>query len=604
MPRRSANTVWNVAISLNGSMMESFRTLIAKPGFVAVLGLMLCRSLLAQELERNSKADHSEPRLRIVTPSLTELETKLKWLIELSPDPQLRKQWKKLKQDLIEAYTDGVDQERPIVADVVFSPTGLSYDLRIPILDLTDERTGFLAGLRGRDYAVRRLSKNTYEILGEDQQPAHMLFEQDYAWIATGSRRVPTPPSSLAIELAPILKLKKDVVVELKNQPDDMKLRRAEFQAFREHVEGSGRKRRKENQNAFELRKALSKHFLAAAEQFIVEAASIQLTWNIDAAAAGGTGRGEVSLMALPGTALANLIDEAGTKPGYFDNAARHENVVASAVLSVVVDSLRSQQLKELGKSLRPIIENMIDARTPTIEREAWARVVNRFFKMTDKLADLGTIDGFVELFEPIPGQHVLICGIRAADGKDADEIVTLVPGFRTDWEVKLKAHEHGGVCIHEIRIGKQDLATLQSAFPNEQLVYVGTSQGAVWIAAGMGALGHLKRCIDRVNDPVEKINPVLFRYQVHVARLASLIASFHRRDSLRKVSLTQDDRQFQKDIEKYTNLIHDVTAQCDSSFGGELRRSGDRIEGFTELNACVLRCVGSILASMLKDLE
>ena len=592
-----------VPCPFKGPALESRRAVIALPGLVALIGLAFCGTVSAQTTEEVSKSTPSAPRIRIAIPSLREVETKLKWLIELSPDPQLRKQWKKLKEDLIEAFTDGIDQDRPIVADVVFTPTGLSYDLRIPIIDLTDERTGFLSGLRGRDYTVRKLSNDMYEILGEDQQPARMLVEQDYAWITTGNRPVPTPPSSATTDLSPILKLKKDVVAELKNRSEDLKLRRADFQAFREYVEGHGRKRRNETPNAFELRKVLSKSFLAAAEQFIVEAATLQVTWNIDTAA-GGAGRGEVSLAALPATSLAKLIDEAGTRPGYFANVAPHENALFAAGLSVFVDAIRSNHLKELGKSLRPIFENQIETRAPKIERESWTRAVSLFFKMADEAADLGTIDGFAELFEPVPNKRVLICGLRAANGKEADEIVKLVPGFKAGWKVKLNAREYGGVGIHEITIGNEDLTTFQCVFANESVFYIGTGQGAVWIAAGTGALDHLKRSIDQANRPSDKINPVLFRYQVHVGRLASLIDSLQRRESLRKAPLTQDDRQFRKDIDKYTKLVSDATVTCDSSFRGELRRAGDRIVGFTEVNECVLRCIGSILASTLKDLE
>lgn len=604
MPVRSAKTVMNACRRRKTLALGLLHAATAMPGLVVVLGLMFSRCLSAQTTAANSEPGHSEPRIRIAIPSLVEVESKLKWLIELSPDPQLRKQWKKLKQDLIDAFTDGIDEGRPIVVDAVFSSTGLTYDLRVPITDLTDERAGFLSGLRGRSYVVKKLGEGTYEILGEDHQTAHMLVEQDHAWIATGNRVVPTPPLSATADLAPILKLKKDIVAELKNQVEDVKPRRADFHAFREHVDGSYRKRRNETQNAFELRKSLSKHFLAAAEQFIVEAANLQVTWNIDTSGTSGVGRGEVSLTALPGTNLAKLIDEAGTRPGYFSNLAPHDNVLAAANMSVVLDDVRSRQFKELGQSLRPIFENEIETRSPKTERDAWTRAVSLFFKMMEEVADLGTIDGFAELFGPAANKHVLICGVRVANGKQANEIVKLVPGFRTDWKVKLNAREHAGVGIHEMTIGKQDLAAFQCIFANESVLYVGTSQNEVWIAAGNSALDHLIRSIDQAKRPSAKTNPVLFRYQVHVGRLASLIDSLQKRDSPRKMALTQDDRQLRKDIDKYIKLIHDATAKCDSTFSGELKRSGNSIEGFTELNECVLKCIGSILASSLKDLE
>lgn len=604
MSVRSAKTVKNACRRLKTLALGLLHAMTAMPGLVVVLGLMSHGSVSAQTTEGNSKPGLAESRIRIAIPSLVEVENKLKWLIELSPDPQLRKQWKKLKQDLIDAFTDGIDEERPIVVDAVFSSTGLTYDLRIPISDLTDERTGFLSGLRGRSYIVRKLPDGTYEILGEDEQVAHLLVEQDYAWIATRNRPVSARPPSATADLASILDLKKDIVVELETHLEDMRPRRAGFEAFREYVERGHRKRRNETQKAFELRKSLSKHFLAAAEEFIVEAANLQVTWNLDTSGASGVGRGEVSLTALPGTNLAKLIDEAGTRSWYFSNLTPHDNVLAAANISVVLDDVRSRQFKELGQTLRPIFENEIETRLPKIERDAWTRAVSLFFKMTEEAADLGTMDGFAELFGPAANKHVLICGLRVANGKQADEIIKLVPSFRTDWKVRLNAREHAGVGIHEMTVGKQDLASFQCVFANENTLYVGTSQSTVWIAAGNGALDQLKRSIDQAGRPSDKANPVLFRYQIHVGRLASLIDSLQKRDSPQKMALSQDDRQLRKDIDKYIKLIHDATTTCDSTFSGELRRSGNSIKGFTELNECVLKCVGSILASTLKDLE
>lgn len=604
MSVRAANTVMNASRRLKRVTLGLIRTLSAVPTSVLVAALMFCGSLSAQTTDRQIKSVHCEPRIRITIPSLIEVESKLKWLIELSPDPQLRKQWKKLKQDLIDAFTDGIDEGQPIVVDVVFSPNGLAYDLRIPISNLTDERAGFLSGLRGRSYSVRKLGEDTYEILGDDQQPARMSVQQNYAWIATNNRSVPTPPLSATSDVEPVLKLKKDIVAELKNHTDDLQSRTADFHAFREYVEGGRRKKRNESQNAFELRKLTLKHLLNAVEPVIVEAEHLQVSWNINTSTASGVGRGDVSLTGIPGTSLSGLIEETGTRPSYFANIIAHDNVLAAARVSASLDAIRSRQLKELSKSLRPLLENEIEARASKTERDALARAVNVMFKMTEEVAELGAADGFVELFAPVANKNVLLCGMRAANGKEADEIVKLVPNFRTDWKVKFNASEHAGVSIHELTVGKQDQAAFQCVFTNESVVYVGTGKGAVWIAAGQGALDHLKGAIDQVGRPSDKISPVVFRYQLQVGRLASLFDSLQKVDSPRKKLLTQDERLFRKDIDNYTKLIHDATAKCDSSFSGELRRTGNRIEGFTELNECVLRCVGSILASTLKDLE
>ena len=62
----------------------------------------------------------SEARVRVVIPSVKAVEDDLKWLIELSPKPDLQKQWKTLKSDFLDAFTQGVDESKPLALDLVF----------------------------------------------------------------------------------------------------------------------------------------------------------------------------------------------------------------------------------------------------------------------------------------------------------------------------------------------------------------------------------------------------------------------------------------------------------------------------------------------------
>lgn len=584
--------------------MLSFRPALAGVALCVIVAVSPWSAGGQLALAGDSSAVRSEPRIRVAIPSLVEVESKLKWLIELSPDPQLKKQWKKLKQDFIDAFTDGVNDRKPIAVDIVFSSEGLSYDLRIPISDFTGESEGFLSGLRGRSYKVKLVGAETYEILEKDKKPAHMLFDKEYAWIATGNRPVPTKPPPATADLAPILALKKDIVAEVRNLAEDVPLRRTTFQAFRRHTEGSSRKRRSESQNAFELRKLLLKQVMSEAEPFLVEADQLQVSWTIDTSAATGFGRGEVSLTALPGTDLLRMIEETGTKPGFFANVAVHENPLAAARLSVSLDAIRGSHLKEFFKSLRPILDTEIETRSSKTGREALMRAMGVLFTMMEETTELRSVDAFAELFASAANKNTLICGVRAANGKRADEIIKLVPSIRTDWKVKLNAHEHAGVGIHELIVGNPDLASFQCVFKGERQVYVGTGKNAVWFAAGSESLDHLKRGIDQVTRPPAKIDPVVFRYEIKAGQLVSLFDSIQKQESSRNKPLTEDQRQLRKDIDKYTKLARDAMSACDASMSGELRRTGEKIEGFAELNECVLKCVGSILASTLKDLE
>jgi hypothetical protein len=170
---------------------------------------------------------------------------------------------------------------------------------------------------------------------------------------------------------------------------------------------------------------------------------------------------------------------------------------------------------------------------------------------------------------------------------------------------VRLAAHHLDGITVHEVSISKQDLPVFQCVFPTESVLYVGTGKNVVWVTAGADSLEHLKAAIDQtLQPPPEKFDPVIFRYQLHVGKLASLIDGIQKQQSSANVSLTQGQRRLRKDIEEFVKVSQAATAGCDSPMSGELRRTGSKIKGTADLNECTLKCVGSIFASILKDLE
>lgn len=577
-------------------------------GPLAVVAIVIFGMVsVAAAAPKVESAVRSEVRLRIVVPSLAEVENKLKWLIERSPDPQFSKQWKKLKRDLIESFTDGVDENQPFSLDIVFPAEGLSYELRVPISDLTGEKAGFLQGLRGRSYKVKELGDGSYEIRAEHEKPAHLKYDKNYAWIVTGDHPVPTSLPSATKDLLPLIALKKDVVAQIVNDAEGMTSRRETFQSACEQLQATGRKRRNESQKAFELRQVVQKFLLNEAEPFLVEAEKLQLNWTVSTSAPRPVGRVELSLTALPGTDLLQMIEQVATKPSYFANVKRHQNPIAVAKLTVPVDALQIKHFKDFCQSLRPILESDINARTTPSksQKEAMVRVVNTLIDLVEEGTELKTVDVFAEMFASAEKKNTFLFGVRSAKAKKGDEIVKLVPSAFPEWHVKLNAHEQSGVSIHELAIGPKDLALFQSLFGEERVIYVATGQDVIWGAAGAESLKHLKSAIEQAAMPAPvKIEQDVFSYHLHVGKCVSLLESVHKQVSSRNKSPTADQRQTQKEIDKYLKVAHAAMTNCDSMMGGELKRIDNRIEGSTELSECVLRCLGSILGVTAKDLE
>ncbi|WP_375314924.1 hypothetical protein [Schlesneria sp. DSM 10557] len=547
-----------------------------------------------------------EARLRIVAPSLGAAEDDLKWMIELSPTPDLRKQWKPFKENLLDAFTQGVDLSKPVSLDLVFRKDELGYEGRIPVKDLTGKNTGFLPNLRGMGYLYKPLGQELYQVNEKNKKPFFLRYDKNYAWMATTKEAIPANRPPAAQELQPLLDLKKDFLAELKNDAAGLDKRRENFQELRKQFEALIRFKRNEDPNAFQLRKLALVHQLDEAERFLVETEALLATWTTNAVSPNGTGRGELSISALPGTDLAKSVEEFAVKPSYFANVPLHENPIAVGRITFPLDSSRVAHLTEFYKAVRPVLQTEIKSRKgyTDAQKDATAKASDIFLDMLESGLSLGVVDAFADAHEVGEGKTVMVTGIRVVDGKRADEIVQLISQFKSGWQVKLDVHEHAGVKIHELTVPESRIEAFQKVFPGENKVYVGTSGDAIWGAAGVECLTHLQAAIDEAAKPApEKANPVFVNYQLQLGKIVKL-AEVIQKDLPSGPGLTKDQQQQVKDLEKYRKLASDAMLNCESLIQGELRRNDNKIEGFVEVSECVLKFVGSIVADGAKQLK
>ena len=552
----------------------------------------------------NFASAQSEARIRVVIPSVSAVEEDLQWLIELSPTPDLKKQWKKLKNDLLDAFTQGVDPKKPLSVDLVFRKDEMSYESRIPIKDLSGKQTGFLPSLTGMGYKNKAIGADFYEVFEKGKKPSYLRYDKNYAWMATVKQAVPANPPLATTDLQPLLDLKKDVVAEIKNDAAGLKARRENFQELRKQFEALIRFKRNEDPNAFQLRKLALTQQLNEAERFLVETEQMRVSWTTNSNIPNGFGRGELSLTALPDTDLAKSVEQFGVKPSYFANVVLHESPLAVGRLTFPLDSVRVAHVQELYKSVRPVLDAEIKKRTGFTEEQksAQSKASSLFIDLLEAGLGLGVVDAFADAHAVAPGKNVLVCGIRTADGKQADEIIKILPQLKSEWQVKLDVHEHGNVKIHELTIPKSRLESFQKVFADETIIYVGTTKDAVWGAAGVDCLTQLKTAIDQAAQPAPATaDPVVISYKVQLSKIVKLMEVIQKE---LPEGTGKEAQQARKDIEKYRKLAQDAMAGCDSLMQGELKRTENKIEGFVELNECVLKYVGSLIADGAKQLQ
>ncbi len=570
----------------------------------------------------SSASAQSEARIRAVIPSIELIESDLKWLVEQSPTADLKKQWKPLKEDILDALTQGVDLSMPISVDIVFRKDELAYEYRIPVGDLAG-KNGFLEGIKGIGFTVKEVTKNSYYEFKEkkDKNPFYLRFDRHYAWIS--KTPIPGNPPEATQDLKSLLALEKDVIASLKNEADGLAARRENFKALRGQFEALIKFRRNEEQSAFELRKLALVQQLNEAERFVVETEDLQVSWTTSTVAPTPFGRGELSLTALPGTDLEASIEEFAVKPSYFANVTLHPNPVASGKLTYPLDSLRIKHLKEFFKTVRPALDSQIGlmAGKSNAQKTATKQAMNLFFDMLDVGLALRVVDAFVDGHAPEPGKNVIVCGIRAIDGKNAEEIIKLLPQIDDGWQIKSDSQEHGGVKIHELTVSKSRLAAFQKIFGAETVLYVGTHKDSVWCAAGINAMKYLTSAIDQAALPApETTDPIVLNYQFQLDQLVNLTDLVQKKEDLapkkdetstgsapktkEQLQHEKEQRQREKDVEKYRKLAQDSMGGCNALLHGELRRTGKKIEGFLEINDCVMKYIGSMIADGVKVLQ
>ena len=124
-------------------------------------------------------------------------------------------------------------------------------------------------------------------------------------------------------------------------------------------------------------------------------------------------------------------IEEFAVKPSYFANVTLHQiRWLVTGKMTFPLDSIRKAHVKDFYKAVRPALDGEINKRPGKTDDQKGGDEAGHDESLLDVLdagVELGVVDVFFDTHPVAPGKNVLVCGIRAADGKAADEIVKTV---------------------------------------------------------------------------------------------------------------------------------------------------------------------------------
>ena len=566
---------------------------------LSVTALLVARPLHAQ----------SEARIKVVSPGVDRLKEDINYLVGLSPNPALRNQAAKVLLPLIDSFAQGLDSTKPMRVDLVFGKPELGYEMHFPLTKLVG-KNGFLENLAGFGYKNKQLAPGLYSLSQGAKNAVRIVGylreANKHASIAPTQAVIPANlPNPITPDLQAYLAKGYDVAAELKNDPKDkagMAARLANFKALRKQLEAGLTFKRDEDKSAYELRKLSAVHNLNEAERFLVETELLTINWVTDVV--GKKGRGELSFSALPGTGLQASANLLAAKPSYFANVKPPAKPAATGRLNFAIDPLRAGHLKEFYKAFRPVLSKRLEGLESLKEAEQKAaakQAGDLIIDMLDAGIAVGAVDGFVDLTEVAGGQHTLLFGIRAANGKVADQILGLFPKIWPGYQIKFNMAAVGEASLHELTVPNNRLPRFQKFFPGETHVYMATSKEAFWLAIGNNAQADLTVAINQAAGPAPAMaDPMIASFSADMSKLVGLVEALQPEPVESKGPKTPE----QKKHEKIRNLAEQAVAGCEPWLMSELKRNGNTIEGTLDVTECALKFVGTLIADFAKDME
>lgn len=568
------------------------------------LGVWLAGLMLVAGLTANA----AEPRIRVMQAGADQLIADLKFLVESTPDPALKKQWENLEATL-DSFLPGIHRELPLRMDLLLGSKELTYIISLPKVEAKlspKNRDGLLANLNSLGFNPKDLGGGLWELEDSATKIKYYLRESgEFAVVAPDKKYVPANLSADGEKpVADLKALGYDVGAKLENPAQGMTERRDQFGELRKELEAAIKFKRGETQEAFALRQLTVRQNFDELERFVVETALLQAGWVTDVEKK--VGRGEFKLTALPETSLMASAQQLGTTPSRFHAVELHDKAVMSGRMTFPLDDLRKKNLREFYPALKPVVEQQIEEReglTPdgkAAAKEAFGLLLG----MLEAGIDLPAIDAVIDMHDVDGGKRAMIGAIHVADGTVADKIIALLPKVRDDWKVEQNVKEEQGVKVHKVLIPERRKTVFSALFPeSEQAVYVGTSKDVVWCAIGDGALEELATAIAAVSKgPAAEPTKEVLSYQVRLGPWIRWIQAVEESRPKPKTPKTRTELQAEKERKEKLSIAEEALRAGDDVISGSLSRDGEVVLGNLEVQQGVLRAVGSLIAKFAKD--
>ncbi len=529
-----------------------------------LLSVVLCsgsRISLADEKEKQS-GKPAENRITIMQSSADGLIGDLEYMVK-----KLAKQsrtWRDYIEPNLEIFLDGVDTKKPIRVDVFFDQEmGEFYRLCFPYTNFKDFRNNIDAS----GIISTEKSKGLYHL--SDAYDGWMRTKYNYAiFVPEDKKDFASPDIANPLDdLQPLLKAKFDTAVLINHDLAGMEQRRKSFAEINRNVLAGIKKKSTESVAEYKLRKLLAENQLAEMERYYAEIKHLEAGWITDSEK--NEGRGSLSLSALEGTELAGALKQLTEAKSKFVVVPESKDFVISGRLFYPIVKSQQDRYNSLFQAFLPVQKKKIEEQKDLSadQKKAAQAALEKVIAMLKQGLDLGHVDGFVEMRridqKDPHSVHELIGAMRAVKGREAEEIIKLLPKINDAFEVKMDIETVGDSHIHEIIVNRKVLPMIDSLFGTPCRIHLGTSDDLLSIAVGGNAKKWLVETLGQVNKAEAKAVPEFVRFKGHLKPFAvALSKRKEKKDLPESVRTTREklieafDEQKFKQADDYIELI------------------------------------------------
>lgn len=487
--------------------------------------IVICLLALASILmDRMSATAQEKPSITVVFPSTDEIFADFKLAFDLVGDKGDEKGYETLKST-IETFLVGIETDKPGGIRIYPTAAGLTPVLTFPVkndaefrrllmnlwdLDIKTSPPPDPRMLRQIPASVKQKEKNAKleknELLIFKLYDGYLRHEPGQVHLGEQVANVRLAKGPVPADLVKGHKLA--VLIDGLAQPAEK--RKQAFDVAKREMLAALVKGEHESEVVFASRKACTEHQVAELERFFVEASKIVLGWNVSAEKK--TAELDIDLAGIPGSSLEKSVEQLDTTEDQFAGLSKADTVF-SLSLNFALDPLRQAFVKNIASLERAAAKKAIaESEQKSAEEKAVdADLVDLAFDILDGTSQLGVANAFIRSWKHNDGSLTTVAGGRIPEGSRGkfEKMLATLAQRSPNNKLEEKVHTQAEIEIHKLTIPK--LADeLPEVVGKDGVVYVGTHEKTVWLAAGGDALDSLKRAITEAGSAGGKHGPVV----------------------------------------------------------------------------------------------